>query len=164
MHWKLRAYVTMQAYENDAWSLVMYQDDNYSQYFRCLGVQVFQSITDSTAVNTGIDQGLIVRLKNEIAVMGQPEPQFIACQHHILDLTFRHVLNDPMRTPTTKPQMNLPFIDELQARTNSFKFLTLPKKKRWRSRIILDVDQILNSCTNSAKHTRNTKRQMCFLN
>ena len=71
-------------------------------------------ITDSTAVNTGIHQGLVIRLKNEMTAMGLPEPQFIACQHHVLDLTLRHVLDDVMQMPTTKPQIDLPFIDELQ--------------------------------------------------
>jgi hypothetical protein len=70
-------------------------------------------ICDTTAVNTGHRNGIVKKLKSEVVQKGYPEPQYIGCQHHILDLILKHVLDFFFETPSTKPSVNYPFIDTL---------------------------------------------------
>ncbi|KAG0724579.1 hypothetical protein GWK47_040332 [Chionoecetes opilio] len=44
---------------------------------------------------------------------GLEMPQYIGCQHHILDRVLKHVLDFYVSKTTTKPSLNYKFIDEL---------------------------------------------------
>lgn len=70
-------------------------------------------ICDTTAVNTGRFQGVVKLLQDDITDKGYQKPQYIGCQHHILDLLVKHVLNFFIQEPTTKPELNYSFIDEI---------------------------------------------------
>ena len=47
-------------------------------------------ICDTTAVNTGKENGVLVKFQKPMSEKGYEKSQFIACQHHILDLVLRH--------------------------------------------------------------------------
>ncbi len=47
---------------------------------------------------------------------GYPAPQYIGCQHHILDRILKHVLDFYIKTPSSKPNLNYEFIDILSNR------------------------------------------------
>ena len=50
-------------------------------------------ITDTTAVNTGQQNGVVKKIQDIICSKGFCRPKYIGCQHHILDTILRHVLN-----------------------------------------------------------------------
>lgn len=70
-------------------------------------------ISDTTAVNTGRRSGVIVRLQNKFRQKGLVEPQFIGCQHHILDLVLRHVMDFLFPTKLQSPSINYQFIEDV---------------------------------------------------
>lgn len=70
-------------------------------------------ICDTTAVNTGRKNGIVAKLKNTFRHKGFDEPQYIGCQHHILDLVLRHVLDFFFPTQSQSPNINYKFIDEI---------------------------------------------------
>lgn len=72
-------------------------------------------VSDTTAVNTGRKSGIVIRLQREFREKGLEEPQFIGCQHHVLDLILRHVLDSFFPTKTQSPNINYKFIDEVLA-------------------------------------------------
>ena len=72
-------------------------------------------VSDTTAVNTGRKSGIVVRLQRQFREKGLEEPQFIGCQHHVLDLILRHVLDFFFPTKTQTPNINYKFIDKILA-------------------------------------------------
>jgi hypothetical protein len=70
-------------------------------------------VCDTTSVNTGRKGGVVVRLQNEFLKKSLPKPQFIGCQHHILDLILRHLLDFCTPTPSQKPEINYPYVNLL---------------------------------------------------
>src|SRR6218665_2857637 len=49
-------------------------------------------ISDTTEMNTGHRNGVVAKLQRQFRQKGLHEPQFIGCQHHILDLILRYIL------------------------------------------------------------------------
>ena len=45
-------------------------------------------VCDTMAVNTGRRNGIVARLKKGFEQKGLSSPQYVGCQHHILDLVF----------------------------------------------------------------------------
>ena len=80
-------------------------------------------ICDTTAVNTGHKTGVVKRLQDVMTSKGYTSPQYIGCQHHVLDIILKHSMNEKLSMETTKPSLNYKFIDELK---NSYEDL---KKK-----------------------------------
>jgi hypothetical protein len=70
-------------------------------------------VCDTTAVNTGRRNGIIVRLNKEFERKGLCRPQYVGCQHHILDLILRHLLDFCVPTPSQKPNINYDFVDKI---------------------------------------------------
>ena len=70
-------------------------------------------VSDTTAVNTGRKGGIVVKLQRAFQEKGFDEPQFIGCQHHIVDLVLRHVMDFFFPMKTTSPDINYKFIDEI---------------------------------------------------
>ena len=58
-------------------------------------------VADKTAVNIGKQNGFVVK------------PQFISCQHHVLDLTIKHVLNYFIEHDSQKHNMECQFIGRI---------------------------------------------------
>ena len=50
-------------------------------------------VCDTTAVNTGSKSGVVVKIKEKMASMRLNIPQYVGCQHHVLDRILRHVLD-----------------------------------------------------------------------
>jgi len=70
-------------------------------------------ISDTTAVNTGHQSGVIIRLQRQFKQLGLEEPQYIGCQHHILDLILRHVLDYFFPAKSRSPNINYDFIEDI---------------------------------------------------
>ena len=51
---------------------------------------VLLQLCDTTAVNTGKFNGIVVKKQNEMETRGFTRPQYMGCQHHILDLILKH--------------------------------------------------------------------------
>ena len=78
-------------------------------------------ISDTTRVNTGCSSGVVAQLNQCFENKGFNKPQFIGCQHHILDTILRHVLNKYFHIKSQSPNMNYPFIDEIQEKYEHLK-------------------------------------------
>jgi len=70
-------------------------------------------VCDTTAVNTGRSNGVVSRIQRTMNEKGLDAPQYIGCQHHILDRILKHVLDFYVSETTTKPSLNYKFIDEI---------------------------------------------------
>ena len=51
-------------------------------------------IYDTTSINTGIHNGVVVSLQKKFKISSLPTPQYIGCQHYVLDLILRHVMDE----------------------------------------------------------------------
>ena len=81
--------------EHDAWSCIQ------------------MVVCDTTAVNTGRLNGAVVKIQREMVSKGLPSPQYIGCQHHILDTVLKHVMNFFIENHSQKPTLNYKFVDEV---------------------------------------------------
>lgn len=70
-------------------------------------------ITDTTNVNTGEKNGVITQIQNYFKTIELPPPQYIGCQHHVLDLVLRHVMDEVLDGKTSSPNISYNFVDEL---------------------------------------------------
>ena len=85
--------------------------DLLDAYNACNSIQVI--ITDTTAVNTGCKNGVIARLQRKFREKRLEELQYIGCQHHILDLILRHLLNFNFQTQSRPPSIEYEFVEEI---------------------------------------------------
>lgn len=76
-------------------------------------------ICDTTAVNTGRLHGIVKLIQDDVMSKGFQKPQYIGCQHHVLDLLLKHVMNFLIQGPTTKPELNYSFIDKISKNYDS---------------------------------------------
>lgn len=70
-------------------------------------------VADTTSVNTGSKSGVVVRLQRMFANNGFTKPQFISCQHHVLDRMLRLVMDKELVGNTTSPNIEYPFVSQL---------------------------------------------------
>lgn len=70
-------------------------------------------ICDTTSVNTGSKNGVVTQLKNYYYSIHLPPPQYVGCQHHILDLLLRHVMDELLDGKTSSPEISYNFVEEL---------------------------------------------------
>jgi hypothetical protein len=70
-------------------------------------------VCDTTAVNTGRKNGIVAKIQNETTRQGFPKPQYVGCQHHILDRIFKHALDFWSQYQSKKPTMSYKFIEEV---------------------------------------------------
>lgn len=70
-------------------------------------------VTDVTNTNAGKNNGVVVRLQRLFASKGLQEPQFIGCQHHILDRILRVVMDSEFEGRTSSPNIAYNFVTEL---------------------------------------------------
>ena len=77
-------------------------------------------ICDTTAVNTGHLNGIVKLIQDDFITKGFQKPQYIGCQHHVLDLLLKHVMNFLIPGSTTKPELTYSFIENI---SKNYKFL-----------------------------------------
>ncbi|XP_073414115.1 N-terminal Xaa-Pro-Lys N-methyltransferase 2 isoform X1 [Dendrobates tinctorius] len=70
-------------------------------------------ICDMAAVNTGRLNGIVTLIQDDVLRKGFQKPQYIGCQHHVLDLLLKHVMNFLVPESKKKPELNYFFIDKL---------------------------------------------------
>ena len=70
-------------------------------------------ICDTTAINIGRLHGIVKLIQDDVLSKGFQKPQYNGCQHHVLDLLLKHIMNFLIQEPTSKPELNYFFIDKL---------------------------------------------------
>ena len=70
-------------------------------------------ICDTTNVNTGRTNGVVVRLQRLFEGKGLEKPQFIGCQQHILDRILRLVMDVEVGEITDSPNISYEFVPEI---------------------------------------------------
>lgn len=78
-------------------------------------------VSDTTSVNTGKKNGVVVKLQKLFADKGISVPQFISCQHHVLDRILRVVMDDVIDCNTKSPNIAYPFVPEVMTRYEELK-------------------------------------------
>ena len=78
-------------------------------------------ICDTTNVNTGKTNGVVSLLQQKFNQEGYTEPQYIGCQHHILDLVIMHILKFSFQDVSKGPNLPYRFISQIQKDYNSLK-------------------------------------------
>ena len=74
---------------------------------------IFLMICDTTSVNSGLKNGVVVRLIREFVKRNLAGPSYIGCQHHILDRCLRIVMDNELTENKTSPKISYDFINEL---------------------------------------------------
>ena len=75
--------------------------------------QIQMIICDTTAVNTGAVNGVVVQLQERFEEKCLPKPQYIGCEQHILDLILRHVMNELLEESKTSPSISYTVLNEV---------------------------------------------------
>jgi hypothetical protein len=70
-------------------------------------------ICDTTNVNSGVKGGVVTILQRMFSDRNRSEPQYIGCQHHILDKILRLVMDEKLIGTTSSPNIEYPFIPHL---------------------------------------------------
>ena len=70
-------------------------------------------VADTTSVNNGKKSGVVVRLQRKFADKGINKPQFISCQHHILDRILCLVTDEELGGNIRSPNIEYPFVSKL---------------------------------------------------
>jgi hypothetical protein len=70
-------------------------------------------VADTTSVNTGKKNGVVVRLQRMFVEKGLTPAQFISCQHHVLDRILRVTMDEELRANTKSPNIDYPFVSQL---------------------------------------------------
>lgn len=70
-------------------------------------------VTDTTNVNTGKKNGVVVQLQDMFQKKGLQKPQFVPCQHHILDRILRLEMEEKLGENSSSPNINYFFTKEL---------------------------------------------------
>lgn len=87
-------------------------------------------ICDTTSVNTGKTKGVVTLLQNHFKSISLPPPQYIGCQHHVLDLILRYVMDASLDGKTTSPDIAYEFVSELISNYNTLKHEYQQNEKR----------------------------------
>lgn len=87
-------------------------------------------ICDTTAVNTGNKNGVVIQLQNYFKSIKLNTPQYVGCQHHILDLILRHVMDELLGGKTSSPEICYNFIPELINNYNELKISYTQNKEK----------------------------------
>jgi len=70
-------------------------------------------ITDNTNVNTGRRNGIVTQLQSLFVQNKLEAPQFIGCQHHILDRVLRIVMDTELGGNNISPNIHYPCMDKI---------------------------------------------------
>ena len=70
-------------------------------------------VVDTTSVNTERKNGVVVILQQMFTEKRINKPQFISCQHHVLDKIFCLVMDEELGSKTQSPNIEYPFVSQL---------------------------------------------------
>ena len=70
-------------------------------------------VADTTSVNTGKKNGVVVRLKQIISAKGKDKPLSISCQHHMLNRILCVVMDEEIGGSTKSPNIEYPSVPQL---------------------------------------------------
>ena len=70
-------------------------------------------VADTCNVNTGRRIGVVTRLQRAFEERGLEAPQFVGCEHHILDRALKHVMNQLLKKTSSSPDISYAVIDDL---------------------------------------------------
>ena len=70
-------------------------------------------VADTTSVNTGKKNGVVVILQRMFTEKHINKPQFISCQHHVLDRILRLVMDEELGSKTQLLNIEYPFVSQL---------------------------------------------------
>ena len=68
---------------------------------------------DTTSVNTGKKNGVVIQLQQRFLEKVGCKPQFINCQHHVLDRMLRQVMDEELGPNSSSPNIQYPFVSQL---------------------------------------------------
>ena len=80
-------------------------------------------ISDTTSVNTGRRGGVVALFQQQFKKKQLKIPQFVGCQHHILDLVLKHVMNEclgQISSPNISYSLTDQVISDYESLQNSF--------------------------------------------
>ena len=75
---------------------------------------------NTTAVNTGKVNGVVVKIQNDTESRGFSKPQYLGRQHHILDHILRHVFDYFINCKSTTLDLDYKFVKEI---TDNYEYL-----------------------------------------
>ena len=78
-------------------------------------------VTDTTAVNTGRKNGVVVILQRQQKLLNLPVAQNIGCQHHVLDCILKHVMDETLEGATRSPDIAYNFVNDIVRKYDSLK-------------------------------------------
>jgi hypothetical protein len=78
-------------------------------------------VTDTTAVNTGRKNGVVVILQRQQKLLNLPVAQYVGCQHHVLDRILKHVMDETLGGDTSSPDIAYDFVDDIVREYDSLK-------------------------------------------
>ena len=78
-------------------------------------------VTDTTAVNTGKKNGVVVILQRQQKLLNLPVAQYVGCQHHVLDRILKHVMYETLEGATRSPDIAYNFVDDNVTKYDSLK-------------------------------------------
>ncbi|KAI0982134.1 hypothetical protein GJ496_007193 [Pomphorhynchus laevis] len=67
-------------------------------------------VSDTTSVNVGWKNGIVTRLQSRLRNETNEVPQFIGCQHHILDRALRIIMDEYFGKYTVSPEISYEFV------------------------------------------------------
>jgi len=78
-------------------------------------------VTDTTNANTGHRNGAVVKLQHHFTSRHFPIPQYIGCQHHILDRILRLMMDEICGNATISPNISYNFVEEIKQKYDVLK-------------------------------------------
>ena len=70
-------------------------------------------VSDTTAVNTGKQNGVVAKLQQQFKKLWLEEPTFFGCQHHILEQALKHVLDQMFGSKSSGPEIEYNILIEV---------------------------------------------------
>ena len=97
-------------------------------------------VSDTTAVNTGKGNGVVVQLQRKMQCLGLIAPQYMGCQHHVLDRLLWHILDYFFPSQSRSLTVEYDFVfkilnsyEELKKEYNREAEVIVDKKLGWRA-------------------------------
>jgi len=78
-------------------------------------------ICDTTNTNSGSKNGIVTQLQKYCKQVHGYSPQYIGCQHHVLDRVLRHAMEFVIGGKTSNPNISYPFVSKIIENYESLK-------------------------------------------